>query len=64
MTVDQALQALKLISESWPLAAAAVGITIALVVRRCFKQALTNEHEKSMDRAQGNKAVVVHESSH
>lgn len=59
MTTEQALKALELISGSWPLAAAVVGIAIAITVRRSLKQAMDNDRADKQDRAQGNQAVVV-----
>lgn len=53
------IEVLALIAGSWPIAAMVVGVTVAVVVRRCFRQVLDNSRAAQIDRAQGNQSVVV-----
>lgn len=57
--MDVFLQGLRIVAESWPLAAMVVGVAAAVVVRRSLRQAMDNTRAESEDRAQGNRAVVV-----
>lgn len=64
MTPDFALKALELVAGSWPIAFITVGIGIAFVVRRCFKQALDNDKAEKEARNSGERAVVVQPARH
>lgn len=53
------MEALKIVAESWPIAAMVIGLSGAYVVRRTIRQSMEIGHAERMDRAQGNQAVVV-----
>jgi uncharacterized membrane-anchored protein YhcB (DUF1043 family) len=53
------MEALKIISESWPIAAMVVGLTIAVVVYRLIDRNDKRSHRENMERMQGSGAVVV-----
>lgn len=53
------MHALEIIAQSWPIAVMVVGVASAIVVRRSLKQVMDNDRAEKLDRAQGNKAVVV-----
>ena len=53
------MEALQIVAGSWPIAAMVVGLSAAFVVRRTLRQAMNNQREKELERAQGNQAVIV-----
>lgn len=58
------MEALQIVAGSWPIACMVVGLSAAVVIRRTLKQAMDNSQALALDRANGSKSVVVHESSH
>lgn len=56
------MEALKIIAESWPIAAMVIGVSAAYVVRRSLRQRMQIGHQERLDRAQGNQAVVVRDA--
>lgn len=62
MSAETALKALELIANSWPIAAAVIGVSAAIVVHRLIKRATDYGHQERMDRLRGNQAVVVRHS--
>lgn len=53
------LEALLIVASSWPIAVMVVGVTGALTARYLVKRKMDQSHAENMDRAQGNRAVVV-----
>lgn len=51
------MEALRIIAASWPIAVMVVGVGIAVVFRRCFKQAMDNT--KKMNEYRASSAVAV-----
>lgn len=51
------MEALRIIAASWPIAATVIGIGFAIVIRRCFKQAMDNTEKMNEYRA--GSAVAV-----
>lgn len=58
------MEALRIIAGSWPIACMVVGLAAAVVVRRTLKQAMDNSQALALDRASGNRAVVVQPRPH
>lgn len=53
------MEALKIVAESWPIAAMVIGLGVTATVYRVVQKSERRAHLERMDRLQGNQAVVV-----
>lgn len=57
--MDNVIQIIAIIGNSYPIAFIVVGVTVGIVVRRSMYQMMHNERLEKLDRLHGNNAVVV-----
>lgn len=57
--MENLMEALRIVSGSWPIAVIVVGTVGGIVVRRSLYQAMKNERLKEIERNSGSQAVVV-----